>query len=445
MISSRSVLFFRAGGIGLSFPSAGAGHLLAIGGPLRGYPVGFIGVAGGYLWGLSGPLAGSCLSPGVAFQLQITHSPLSSGVLVPGPGSLPPYTPFLTWTGVYLGPSLWDNSIMDRSRKIVVLGLAGVVLLSCYLLTSGCKPRFSSVSSIETSFLQIPVTLNLVVTDPEESEQAVTLAVAEILRLETKFDPLNPQGNLYQLNNARSVNDPEFYMFMEQVSLVSEMTGGGLNIFMGYLEQAYGFGRRFPSPPDPDLISEMLLPLGRANIQFNLERFQVSIPDDAFSVSLSGIQEGYVADQALAHLVYAGLSNAMVQVGFHVACGGSADGTGWQITVPHPVSGAIVARLFVENCGVAIASIADQAYAYRGETYYNHLDPDNGRPASSLIMVTVVAPTCQLAASLAQGIFVIGPEEGLSLLNRLPDTEGILLDPEGGLVVTDSLLFRIEG
>ena len=185
----------------------------------------------------------------------------------------------------------------------------------------------------------------------------------------------------------------------------------------------------------------ILLPLRRTSIQFNSERFQVGIPDDAFSVSLSGIQEGYVADQALAHLVLAGLSNAMVQVGYHVACGGSADGTGWAITVPHPESGDVVASLFVENCGVAIASIADQAYTYRGDVYYNHLDPDNGLPASSLVSVTVVAPTCQFAANLARGIFIMGPEEGLNLLNGLPEVEGILLDPDGGMAMSDSMFF----
>ena len=325
-----------------------------------------------------------------------------------------------------------------------MLGLVSLTLLSCFLLTIGCKPRFTSVSSIETSFLGIPVTLNLAVADLEESEQAVTLAVAEILRLESKFNPLNPEGSLYMLNNARSVTDPEFFMFLQQVSQVSGMTNGGLNIFMGYLEQAYGFGRMFPSPPDPDLVSEILLPMRRASIQFTSERFQVSIPDDAFTVSLSGIQEGYVADQALAHLVIAGLTNAMVQVGYHVACGGSADGTGWPITIPHPESGDVVARLFVENCGVAIASVADQAYAYRGDIYYNHLDPDDGRPASSLILVTVVAPTCQLAANLARGIFITGPEEGLSLLKELPEVEGILLDPEGGMFISDSVFFQME-
>jgi len=208
---------------------------------------------------------------------------------------------------------------------------------------------------------------------------------------------------------------------------------------MGYLERAYGFDRLFPRPPGPGMVRELLLPLQRASIQFVPERNQVRIPNDAFTVSLTGIQEGYTADQALAHLVFAGVPNAKVQVGSHVACGGSSDGLGWPISVRDPATGEAVVRLFVENSGVATASVNDQAYTFRNDTYYNHLDPATGRPARSLSSVTVVAPSCELASSLAWGIFVMNPEEGLSLLNELPEVEGILLDPNGGITMSDSL------
>ncbi|GAH79401.1 unnamed protein product, partial [marine sediment metagenome] len=48
-------------------------------------------------------------------------------------------------------------------------------------------------------------------------------------------------------------------------------------------------------------------------------------------------------------------------------------------------------------------------------------------------------PSCELAGSLARGIFVMNPEEGLSLLNDLSEVDGILLAPEGGIAVSDSL------
>jgi len=338
-----------------------------------------------------------------------------------------------------------SSGIANKQGHFPSLVSVCLALLAGALATSACKPRFAPVVTIETRFFQLPVVLSLGVESAGELQVAVALASAEIRRLEGVFNPVNPEGSLYQLNGTRSASDPELYPILERAFQVSEMTNGGLNIFMGYLERAYGFDRLFPRPPDPGVVRELLLPLRRASIQFIPESYQVRMPNDAFAVSLTGIQEGYAADQALAHLVFAGVTNARVQVGSHVACGGSPDGLGWPINVRDPASGETVVQLFVENCGVATASVNDQAYTFRNDTYYNHLDPATGRPARSLRSVTVVAPSCELAGSLARGIFVMNHEEGLSLLNDLPEVDGILLDTEGGIAVSDSLFIWMGG
>ncbi len=332
-----------------------------------------------------------------------------------------------------------SKSVIEPQGRFLPLVSIGLALMVGALAISGCKPRFAPVSTAETHFFQLPVVFSMCAGSLEELQVAAALASSEIRRLEKVVNPLNPDGSLYQLNETRSITDAEFYPILERAYQVSQLTNGGLNIFMGYLERAYGFDRRFPRPPDRSVVRELLLALRRASIQFVPDNYQVKIPNDAFDVSLTGIQEGYAADQALAYLVFAGILNAMVQVGSHVACGGSPDGLGWQISVRDPGSGETAVQLFVENSGVATASINDQAYTFRDNTYYNHLDPATSRPVGSLRSVTVIAPSCELAGSLARGIFVMNPEEGLRLLNNLSEVDGILLDPEGGITMSDNL------
>lgn len=334
---------------------------------------------------------------------------------------------------------------MNRRGDPLALLMGALALLLGTLVTFGCKPRFVPITTVETHFFQAPVALSLAVKSTEELRVAAALASVEIRRLEEVLDPVNADGGLYRLNETRSVTDPELYLVLERADRVSALTNGGLNLFMGYLERAYGFEKLFPTPPNRGAVREMLLALGRASIQFVPERHQVQMPDDAFSIPLTGIREGYAADQALAHLEFAGVPDARAQVGSHVACGGSPDGLGWPIDVRNPHSGEIVMRLFVEHCGVATASVNDQAYTYRDETYYNHLDPATGLPARSLSSVTVVAPSCELAAGLARGIFVMEPEAGLQLLNELPEADGVLLDPDGNAAFSDSLFLWMVG
>ncbi len=285
----------------------------------------------------------------------------------------------------------------------------------------------------------------MAVSDEELLEVSTTLALAEVRRIENTFDPLNASGSLYHLNQTHSTDNLELYQLLEQAQTVVELTDGGLNLFMGFLEQAYGFFRLTPIPPNDSLIREIMLSIERGRIELSTERTYVQIPNDAFQISLTGIQEGYTADQALAMLALAGISDASVQLGAVQACAESPDGLGWEHTVIHPGTGAELATLYLENCGLATASIRDQAYTYRNVVYYNHLDPHTGYPADSLLSVTVVAPSTELAAALARGIFPHGAAKGLRLLNDLPGVEGLILDSDGQIHRSDSLSFWMGG
>ena len=43
------------------------------------------------------------------------------------------------------------------------------------------------------------------------------------------------------------------------------------------------------------------------------------------------------------------------------------------------------------------------------------------------------------ADALATGVFVLGPERGLELINKLPGVEGIIVDPEGRIYKSSGL------
>ena len=308
-----------------------------------------------------------------------------------------------------------------------------------------CKSRFELITTHETTFFQTPVTLNLAMGNRDGLELAAGLAITEIRRLEQLFNPVNGVGGLAQLNETRTSSTVELVQLLARAQRVAEWTGGALNIFMGYLELVYGFYDLIPYPPDREELHEVMLSLHRASVEFMPQRSQVRLPDDAYNISLAGIQEGYTADQALAYLSMSGVPNAQVQVGSQIACGGSPTGLGWPIDVLAPDSDDRVARLYVEYRGIATASVRDQAYTYRNITYYNHLDPSTGRPARHLSSVTVIAPSCEFAAALARGIFVMEPEEGLKLLNDLPQVDGLLLGADGQVRMSDSLFIWMGG
>jgi thiamine biosynthesis lipoprotein len=339
------------------------------------------------------------------------------------------------------------GSIPTGSERFLrpVSCLTAAAVAGVLLALLGCRSRYAPVTTAETRFFNAPVILHMATDEAELLLRGAGLAMAEIRRLEQTFHPDNTDGSLYRLNSQRQSDDAELFRLLERAQTVSEMTGGSFSLFTGYLERAYGFQQVTPQPPQEEILREILLPLHRAEIEFNTEDVEVRIPNDAYSVSLTWVREGYAADQGLAQLSYAGLRDAMVQVGWHYACGGSPNDLGWRIDVRDPRTDELVVSLYAQDCGVATCSERDQAFIYRNEVYYNHLDPETGQPARLLSSATVIAPNSELAGELAHSVFIMGSERGLQLLNELPGTDGILIDQEGRVSRSDSLFIWIGG
>ena len=79
-----------------------------------------------------------------------------------------------------------------------------------------------------------------------------------------------------------------------------------------------------------------------------------------------------------------------------------------------------------------------------GRRYHHLLDPDSGQPATGSRSVTIVAPRATLADALSTGVFIIGPGEGMRLIERLPDVEGVIVSDTNEVLVSSGLRARLE-
>jgi thiamine biosynthesis lipoprotein len=79
-----------------------------------------------------------------------------------------------------------------------------------------------------------------------------------------------------------------------------------------------------------------------------------------------------------------------------------------------------------------------------GVRYHHILDPATLQPARGCQSVTIIAKEGWLADGLDTGIFVMGPERGMELIERLPDVEGIIVDRDGHVLVSTGLKDRVR-
>jgi thiamine biosynthesis lipoprotein len=244
-------------------------------------------------------------------------------------------------------------------------------------------------------------------------DAAMQAAFAEIARIDTLFSTHLP---------ARPGNEDEKLHLLREGLAVMALTGGAFDARMRPLVELWGFGAASPRRPDPaDLRREAqrlaAMPASPEALLVEPERLHYG----AWAA-------GYAVDRAVAVLREHGISEALVNGGGEIRCLGD----GWRVGVQHPrLRGTLLARLAPGEAAVATSGDYEQYFEQDGERWHHLLDPRTGEPARGCRSVTVLGPSCLRADALSTGIFVLGPERGLELVENLPDVECLIVDASG--------------
>ena len=63
-----------------------------------------------------------------------------------------------------------------------------------------------------------------------------------------------------------------------------------------------------------------------------------------------------------------------------------------------------------------------------GHRYHHILDPDTGEPARAA--VSIMAKSATVSDGLSTGVFILGGDAGMALIEKLPDVEGVIVTAE---------------
>jgi thiamine biosynthesis lipoprotein len=74
-----------------------------------------------------------------------------------------------------------------------------------------------------------------------------------------------------------------------------------------------------------------------------------------------------------------------------------------------------------------------------GVRYHHLLDPATGQPARGCRSVTIVTDNPRLADGLSTGVFILGPRDGMALVERLPHVEAVIVTAANEVMVSSGL------
>ena len=259
--------------------------------------------------------------------------------------------------------------------------------------------------------------------DRASALDASETAVSEIERVETLLSTWRRGGPLDRLNRAAPAEEvpvgSEVAGLLESVLAWRTRTGTAFDPTVLPLVSVWdlrGKGR----VPASNEISRALDAIGPGRFFVDASRGVARRLDAAAGIDEGAWGKGYALDRAAAALRKRGVARATLDLGGQVLVLGRA-----RIAIADPRDRArVAASVEFADGSVSTSGNSERALDVGGRRVGHLLDPRTGSPAPDFGSATVAADSAFVADILSTAFFVLGPEEGIALSERLA-SEGL--------------------
>ena len=302
--------------------------------------------------------------------------------------------------------------------------------------------------SISASRLSMGSTLTVTAWTRDEAaaKAAFDEAFAEFTRLETLLSTWIAESDVSRVNRSAGVGPVPVSVELREVLTVarqmSEWTGGKFDVTFGALSGLWKFDHDQDNEiPDMREVRRRLPLIDYRAIQIDNTAGTVFIARKGMSIHLGGIGKGYAVDRAADILRSRGLRAFAVQSGGDIYVSGMKEGRPWRLGIQDPRGPAnrSFAELDLSDGTFSTSGDYERAFVKNGRRYHHILDPDTGEPARGTRSVTIVTNRAVLADGLSTGVFILGPDAGLALIERLPDVEGVIVSDKNEVLISSGL------
>lgn len=282
---------------------------------------------------------------------------------------------------------------------------------------------------------------------PEDADPARTRAIFsavadEFTRVEMTFSPWVEFSELALVN--RSAADapvqvsPEMFAMFQAAGQFHALTHGAFDASFAGAGKLYDY--RAGVAPDAKALAAAQQVVGWQYVKLDESAQTVRYAKPGVRVDFGGIAKGYAIDRAVAILKQYGVRDAYLSLGGDSYALGIHDGRPWQVGIRHPREAA-AAPVMIPASDFAISTSGDyeRFFERNGERIHHILAPGTGKPAHGLVSVTVLADDGTTADALSTGVFVLGKERGLALINGLSGISAVLIDEDGNVHYSDDL------
>ncbi len=322
-----------------------------------------------------------------------------------------------------------DDSDMSHAfrkfnrRDFLRLALIGGAVLAIPLLRRGLGPAEPD-QAYQRTVTAMGTTVTIRIEDQIEQSRAdfaAGMALREINRL-AKIMTRFPDGTqLYDLNRTGRLDtpSPEVVEVLNRAMHFSQASEGSfdvtvkpvLDLLDGYLS-----GQQFPTDAQFEAARDLI-----DYESVSVADHSISLTKPGTGVTLDGIAEGYILDQAALSLRKNRIRSALVNIGGSLeAIGTRTGGAPWEVGIVDPVHpDRTLGTLLLKD--QAVATSGDYENFYTGDKQYYHIvDPSTARSPLYSHSATVVSSNAVEADQMGVVLMVEEPNQG----QKIADARG---------------------
>ena len=287
------------------------------------------------------------------------------------------------------------------------------------------------------SLLGSPFEITVVAKDSVEGNYFTTLAIDEVKRIENLISDWIPTTQISKVNHNAGIQpvkvDQEVYDLLERAIKISKLTSGAFDISYASMDKIWKFDGSMKEMPSEETIKKSVEKVGYQNIILNPKDTTIFLKNKGMKLGLGGIGQGYIADKIKILLKEKGCKSGLVNVSGDInTWGKQPDGQSWTVGIVNPMNkNKVFATFPLDDSAVETSGSYEKYVTFNGKRYSHIIDPRTGYPASGIVSVSVFAKQTEIADALATGIFVLGVEVGLDLIDQLKGIGCIIVDDKG--------------
>ena len=274
----------------------------------------------------------------------------------------------------------------------------------------------------------------LYATNQAAADKAFAAGFARIAELDRILSDYDPESELSRLSASAPSQQPaplsdDLWTVLSHARSVSERSGGAFDVTIGPLTKLWRRARRQKEPPNDVQIAAALKSVGFRHLQLEPQGRTAILKAPKMRLDLGGIAKGYAADEALAAIAELGITRALVRASGDIACGDPPPGEkGWRIGIA-PLDAEAPPREFalLANRAISTSGESRQHLVVDGKRYSHIIDPRTGWGVEGRSSVSVIARRGIEADALASAVSVLGPKDGLHLVEASGEAEALVV------------------